>query len=168
MSFGPPEHPHWKPFVDGMQTHLNGPDSPARWRWHPKDGTWYSYPNAKYILDDVGLAATETPAEFHWTPPDQPQVDFYRYNDWALADAFREIEAAYDTFKGRYEHAVWNARSGEWRVALQRAGSPSRPPSPPPESAAVRIAKVREAEARHLITHDEAEKLIADILAENQ
>jgi hypothetical protein len=170
MSFGPPEHPHWRRFVDGMETYLTGADSPARWRWHPKDGVWYSYPSVNFILDDVGIAPTETPAEFQWTPADKPQDAFYKYNDWQLADAFRKIEAAYDGFKSRYEHAVWNPRSGEWRAALRRTAAPQPtppPPPPPPESAKVRIAKIREAEARRLITRDDAQKLIDDILAEN-
>jgi hypothetical protein len=151
-----------------MQTHLKGMDSPARWRWHPLDGVWYSYSADKFILDDVGLPLTETPVGWRWKPPDEPSDAFWKYNDSTLADAFRNIEAAYGGFKTRYPHAVWNPRSGEWRAALRRTtGTGGHGHGDPSTSAQLRIANVRKAEAEGLITHEQATRLIEDILAES-
>jgi hypothetical protein len=168
-NFGAPPDPRYLRFAEGMQEHLKGPDSPERWRWHPRDGVWYSYPLEKFILEEVGLNPTPTSATLVWNESEMRFGPGLTYKDLELPQAFRNIDAAYDGFKANYPHAVWSARSGDWTAALQRIKGQSKPPTTETglsANAKSRIALIRKAESDGDITHEQATELIRDIFAE--
>src|SRR5438876_6737430 len=116
-TFSPPFYPAYVRFTDGLKVYLPGADSPQRWRWHPKDGRWYPYPIATMILEEVGLPVTATPVTYAW------DTSFHQvptFHDWDLPQVFKAVSAAYQGFAQGFPHAVWSARTGEWRAALQR------------------------------------------------
>jgi hypothetical protein len=173
VSFSLPVDPRYTRFADGMKAYLNGSDSPTRTRWHPLDGKWFSYPLASHILEDAGIAPTETPAEPSLEQGSGGQwVWVFTFDDYDLRDTFKAIDAAFEAIKGRFPDAVWNGRSGEWRQAIPRP--PDRPPPTGgthdltglPEEAKARIERVREAERANYITPDQAAELIKDIVDE--
>jgi hypothetical protein len=96
------------------------------------------------------------------------QLGTFKYNDFALEQTFKELRAAYDGFKAKYPHAVWNPRSGDWRSALERGKGPDKKPTETglPANAKSRIALIRKAETDGDITHEQATKMIEDIFAE--
>jgi hypothetical protein len=173
-TFGPPPDPAYVRFIDGLEDHLRGLDSPERWRWHPPTSDWYRYPISDWILEDVGLAPTESYVECKFEQFTSgwervPQMP----SSFKLPSLFAEVAQAYQKLKTRTAYPVWSARTGEWRNAVKRTdgvGGPVRideiDEGRLPKVARDRIARVRDAERQGLISRDEAAKLIVDIVDE--
>ncbi|MFE6906644.1 hypothetical protein [Streptomyces erythrochromogenes] len=170
-SLGDPVDPSYIRFRDGLKGHLSGADMPGRMRWHPKDGKWYSYPLSGYTLSEIGVQATRPPSQFNiehlggLTFESVPKMP----NSYELPQIYRDVAAAYERIKHRWPHAVWSARTGEWRGAASGA-TPSTPPGSTkpglPQAMHERIAGVDEAERLGYITRDDAARLKESIVGE--
>ncbi|MGI5485032.1 hypothetical protein [Streptomyces lavendofoliae] len=170
--FGAPTDPAYLRFSEGLTAHLAGSDTPERWRWHPLDGKWYSYPLSKYMLIDIGMPSTRPPTAFDleylgglgWKSV--PRVP----SSFEVPQIFRSVASAYEGMRTRWPHAVWSARTGEWRTA--KVGATSQVPPPPstsaglPAQAVERIERVRAFERTGDISRDEAARLILAIVEE--
>jgi hypothetical protein len=136
-------------------------DLPQRWRWHPLDSNWYSYPEPGFSLDDVGLA--NSPAASGFGLFGQVPTFF----DAELVGVFNSSKAAYAAVSQRYPHAVWDPRDGSWRSPLRIQSAPppiARTPLPP--DAVARIAEVHQLVADRTITPEEGERRIDEIVTE--
>jgi hypothetical protein len=172
-AFGAPVDPAYQRFADGLHLHLPMPDELLRWRWHPRDEWWLSYPQAISILEDVGLPPLTIDSSYLKSSYDfNVGVTTYQLNIAAdaifLPQLFQSIRTYFtERAKGPYPDAVWEPRQGLWRVATHRAGDkpPGSQPGQLPEGARSRIAIIDEAEREGKLTRGDADRLRAQVIA---
>jgi hypothetical protein len=171
-SFGPPTDPAYVNFLDGLKKVTGDPKATSIWRWHPRDGKWYSYDPAKWVIEDLGLADTspENALQQEWGFPNST----YRVQELFAPELFERLKKASAAYLGRFPRAnlVWSPwGGGDWRNAFERGRDPHPPPGPHPPSTlppecVKRVEEVKEWERRGFITHDQAQKQIDAIVAE--
>jgi hypothetical protein len=162
----PPTDPAYLRFEQGLKLHVASAYEPQRWRWYPFDQNWYPFPNHTYGLEEDNLGTTPPPAgwAFALMTGEKPAFD-----ESEIVALFQAIAAHYAGNRSRAPRAVWSGHTGDWRSFVYHG-----PVVVPPNSGSVLppdvikgIAKLREAERIGAITHDQAAKLIYDLMAEN-
>jgi hypothetical protein len=168
-----PTDPAYLRFLEGLRTVAGDPIGKDR---------WYEYSRKEWVLEDLGLADT---------PPETAlSMDFPRFNiqdmkfdtaphartvyESGVPDLFQRVQKAHASLVQRYPHAtlVWSPwGDGDWRSAYKRVdGSPNIDETDDktgvPADCVRRINEVGEYRRRGLITNDQAQKLVAAIVAE--
>lgn len=161
FNWGEPVDPAYVQFVAGIKIHWAKTNLPERWRWHPKDGFWYSYPAPGFSLEDIGAAPTPGPQG--WVLGNSAPSFF----DSDLIATFGKVKTAYTALSAAHPHACWDPRSGIWLGAKLNRDAPAPEPHPgiPPE-ALERIARVHAFVAHHDITPEEGRRRILEIIDE--
>lgn len=176
LSFGAPTDPAYTRFLEGLRSVVADPVGKRTWRWDGGDQKWYAYAPDKWGFEDFG--APDTPPEGavteHWNLPQST----WEVHDLWVPGLFDRLQKAFTKLSRSYPTAnlVWSPwGGGDWRSAFKRAGPLPKPPKPDeksgkkvdlPQKALESIEQVKEYERRKIITHDQAQKMIASIVAE--
>jgi hypothetical protein len=169
--FGAPTDPAYLSFLEGLKKVAADPKATSRWRWHPRDGKWYTYDPTTYVIEDLGLVDTSPEMAFRqsWGFPDST----YQVVEMFVPELFERLKKAAAAHLARYPSAnlIWSPwGGGDWRNAFERGRQPHPPTDPhiptlPPECVK-RVNDVQEWERRGYITHDQAQLQINAIVAE--
>jgi hypothetical protein len=125
---------------------------------------WYSYPESnKVFLGNYDLPPSENVTAI-WVPGQPPSfiaADF--------VGLFNTTNSAYQSIRQRYPHAVWDPATGEWLVAIDPARTTDQHnPGSMANSVQQQIEYVRALAKDRIITDDECERRISQILANAQ
>lgn len=174
-----PVDPVYVAFRDGILRADDDVTDALRWRWSPRHRGWFTYPTAKWILDDVQVADTPAGYSFDLIKGDDLEGEKARARMW-VPPLFRAVQAAYARHSASKPGLVWTWRGGgDWRDAIQRPPQPAPVPDPDPDpppngdpyaslnaECKRRIDEVRAWAARGDVTSVQAQRMIAKIVEE--
>lgn len=165
MTFGAPTDPAYLRFLAGLKQVAADPAVKVRWRWHPKDGMWYAYPDAAWGLEDVGLPDTSPgyALQEEWSTGKRT----WSVRELQVPGLYSQVQGDYPRNLGRTpgRNLVWGPfDGGDWRHAVARTGGGGGGGLDP--ACVKRINDVRAYERAGHIPHDEAQRQINAIVAE--
>lgn len=174
LQFGPPTDPAYSRFIAGLKKVAADPKLEGARRWHGREQNWYVYDRVKWGFEDVGLADTppESALRQDWKIPHST----WSVVDFSVPQLFERLQKAFAAYSRSFPkgNLVWSPLDGgDWRNAFERPADRPKPPPPKgngvtlPEAAVKAIEQVKEYERRGFITHEQAQRMIAAIIAEH-
>lgn len=163
--FGPPTDPKYVRFKDGIDNWVLGKPAVLELRWSPweDNGTWRRYPRTKFTHVDFGQPpGPSSPLELKFNFGGDYKYES-RVSTFEWPRIFREVETRYASFSYSHPQAVWNIYDGSWRKVIYGANTGQ-------DSAEgdlrKKIAKIKNLEATGVITNEQAQRRIDQLLQE--
>ena len=164
--YDPPTDPKYIRFKKGIDSWVLEKPAALELRWSPweHDGSWLRYPRTKFTHVDLGEPpGPPSPLELKWNWGGNHTYES-RVIAFEWPRIFKEVEARYARFSHAHPRAVWNIYDGSWRSVIYGvAGTGRRPAKVELEE---KIAEIKDLEARRVITNEQAQRRIDELLQE--
>lgn len=167
---GAPIDPAYAPFVEGVKRVAADPPANSTYYWHPATSTWYPYPHADWILEDLALAPTTDSSAIEGPElkeRDGKLVAVVSVTESALGPLFTKVREANAAAHATHPKAnlIWHPIGGRWRNAIKRKAAGGGGWDLPAE-ALKRLDEVDEHVRAGIIDHETGERRKLEIISE--